>query len=154
MCIIKMVNDPYKNYSSIFNLVNYVLTDKRTGQLVNYYGGFNVNILRADEQMVLVKEYYHKTDSRKMRHFVVSFEEDVSPYDAYVLGLQIAAYYAGRYQIVFGVHEDTDNVHIHFVFNTVSFVDGLKYSGERSDISALKAYANRVYDEYLGGKSM
>lgn len=150
MCIIKMVNEPYNNYSSIFNLVNYVLTDKRTGGFINYYGGFNVNILRADEQMVLVKEYYHKTANRKMRHFVVSFEEEISPYDAYVLGLQIAAYYVGRYQIVFGVHEDTDNVHIHFAFNTVSFVDGLKYSGAFSDISTLRAYVNRVYDEYFG----
>lgn len=85
-----------------------------------------------------------------MRHFAVSFEEDISPYDTYVPGLRIAAYYARRYRIVFGVHEDTDNVHIHFVFNTVSFVDGLKYSERRGDISALGAYVNRVYDEYFG----
>lgn len=149
MCIIKMVSDSYKNFSSIFNLVNYALTDKRTKQPVRYCGGFNVDISRADEQMVLVKEYFHKASKRMMRHFIVSFEDDISPYDAYILGYRIAAYYAGRYQIVFGVHEDTDNPHIHFVFNTVSFVDGLKYSENISDLSRFKAYVNEVYETYF-----
>lgn len=99
--------------------------------------------------MVLVKEYYHKTPKRMMRHFVVSFENKVSAYDAYILGYQIAAYYSGRYQIVFGVHEDTDNVHIHFAFNTVSFVDGLKYSGDACDLSRLKVYVNEVFEAYF-----
>lgn len=149
MCVVKMVSDPYNNFSSIFNLIDYALTDKRTGKPVGYCGGFNVDISRADEQMVLVKEYYHKTSKRMMRHFVVSFEDKVSAYDAYILGYQIAAYYAGRYQIVFGVHEDTDNLHIHFVFNTVSFVDGLKYSGDTCDLSRLKAYVNEVFEVYF-----
>ena len=149
MCVVKMVSDLYNNFSSIFNLIDYALTDKRTGKPVGYCGGFNGDISRADEQMVLVKEYYHKTSKRMMRHFVVSFEDKVSAYDAYILGYQIAAYYAGRYQIVFGVHEDTDNLHIHFVFNTVSFVDGLKYSGDTCDLSRLKAYVNEVFKVYF-----
>lgn len=144
-----MVSDPYNNFSSIFNLIDYALTDKRTGKPVRYCGGFNVDISRADEQMVLVKEYFHKASKRMMRHFIVSFEEDVLAYDAYVLGYQIAAFYAGRYQIVFGVHEDTDNLHIHFVFNTVSFVDGLKYSEDINDLSKLKEYVNRAFDAYF-----
>lgn len=86
-----------------------------------------------------------------MRHIVVSFEDDISPYNAYILGWQIAAYYADRFQIVFGVHEDSGNIHIHLVFNTVSFVDGLKYSGERSDLVAFKHYVNYVYDSYFNG---
>ncbi len=63
---------------------------------------------------------------------------------AYILGWQIAAYYAHRYQIVFGVHENTENLHIHFVFNTVSFVDGLKYN----NMDKLNAYVNKTYNEY------
>ena len=125
------------------------MTDKRTKQPVRYFGGFNVDISRADEQMVLVKECYNKTSRRMMRHFIVSFEDDISPYDAYILGYRIAAYYAGRYQIVFGVHEDTDNPHIHFVFNTVSFVDGHKYSEDICDLTRLKAYVNKVYKTYF-----
>lgn len=149
MCIVKVVKKPYKNESSIFNLINYALTDKRSNTAVRYYGGYNVDVLRAAEQFLLVKQYFQKWDGRKMRHFVVSFDENITPYDAYILGWQIAALYADRYQIVFVVHEDTDNVHIHFVFNTVSFVDGLKYSESYSDLYKLNVYVDKTYNEYM-----
>ena len=149
MCIVKMVNDSYENYSSIKNLVDYALNDKRHDCPVRFYGGYNVDVFRAAEQIVLVKKYYQKTNKREMRHIIVSFEEDIMPYDAYILGWQIAAYYADRYQIVFGVHEDAGNLHIHLVFNTVSFVDGLKYSGEYSDLVSFRSYVDRVVDSYL-----
>lgn len=152
MCIVKMVNDPYNNESSIFNLIHYALTDKQTGKTVRYCGGYNVEFCRASEQMVLVKQYFNKWDGRKMRHLIVSFDEDITAYDAYVLGWQIAAYYGNRYQIVFGVHEDTENTHIHFVFNTVSFVDGLKYSGAKGDMTNLTAYANSVLNKRISMK--
>ncbi len=151
MCIVKLVKDSYENISSIYNLVHYVLTDKRQNCPVRFYGGYNVDVFRAADQMLSVKEYYHKTDKRLMRHIIVSFEDDILPNDAYILGWQIAAYYADRFQIVFGVHENTDNVHIHLALNTVSFVDGLKYYGERSDLVAFKHYVNYVYDSYFNG---
>lgn len=154
MCIVKLVNDSYENLSSIHHLVNYVLKDKCDKcreRPVRFYGGYNVDVWRAADQMLSVKEYYQKTDKRLMRHMIVSFEDDISPYNAYILGWQIAAYFADRFQIVFGVHEDSDNIHIHLVFNTVSFVDGLKYSGERSDLVAFKHYVNYVYDSYFNG---
>lgn len=149
MCIVKVVKKPYKNESSIFNLINYALTDKRSNTAVRYYGGYNVGVLRAAEQFVLVNQYFQKWDDRKMRHFVVSFDENIAPYDAYILGWQIAAFYADRYQIVFGVHDNTENVHIHFVFNTVSFVDGLKYSESYSDLYKLNVYVDKTYNEYM-----
>lgn len=150
MCFVKMVKDSFKNQSSISNLVNYAIKDKDKN-LIRFYGGYNVDVLRAAGQMERVKEYYQKTHNRLMRHIIVSFDEDITPYDAYLLGWQIAAYYADRYQIVFGVHEDTENLHIHLVFNTVSFVDGLKYTGEYSDLAAFKTYVNQVYNSYFNG---
>ncbi len=149
MCIVKMVNDPYNNESSIFNLIDYALRNKRTGKPVRYYGGYNVEFSNAAEQMVLVKQYFNKWEKRKMRHFIVSFDEKIALYDAYILGWQIAAYYGDRYQIVFGVHEDTVNVHIHFVFNTVSFVDGLKYSEAYGDLCRLNDYVKKVFNDRI-----
>ena len=81
---------------------------------------------------------------------VVSFEEqtEFTAYDAYTLAFQIAAYYADRYQIVFGVHEDSDNLHIHFVFNSVSFVNGVKYSGGLDDMFRLKNFIVKLIKDY------
>lgn len=148
MCVVKMVSESYEALGSIFNLVEYVLRDKETGSSVRYFGGYNVNVTRASEQMYLVKEYYDKICGRQMRHFIVSFDECISPYDAWILGWRIAAYYADRFQIVFGVHEDSGNLHIHFVFNTVRFADGVKYSEGIADLDALKNYVNWVVTEY------
>ncbi len=80
---------------------------------------------------------------------MVSFDENITPYDAYILSWQIAAFYADRYQIVFGVHDNTDNVHMHFVFNTVRFVDGLKYSKSYNDLYKLNVYVDKTYNEYM-----
>lgn len=147
MCIVKVVNDPYLNYECIFNLTHYALVGK-PDKRIRYYGGYNVVLSRADEEIVLVKQYFQKTDRRLMRHFTVSFNDETSAYDAWILGWRIAAYYADRYQIVFGVHENTDNIHIHFVMNTVSFVDGLKYSGGYGDLYNLTSYADKICKEY------
>lgn len=147
MCIVKVVNDSYLNYSSIFNLVNYALNEKGTYRRVRFFGGYNIDIDRAGSQMVLVKKYYQKDNGREMRHFVVSFEEDISPYDAWILGWQIAAYYAECFQIVFGVHEDTTNIHIHFVLNTVSFTDGRKINSSKYELYRLKNCINQLYKE-------
>lgn len=147
MCIVKVVNDPFTNYECIFRLTSYALVGK-PGKRIRYYGGYNVVLSRADEEIVLVKQYFQKTDKRLMRHFTVSFNDETSAYDAWILGWRIAAYYADRYQIVFGVHEDTDNIHIHFVMNTVSFVDGLKYSGGYGDLYKFTNYVNKVCKEY------
>lgn len=144
-----MVNGSYENDDGITNLVDYALGDNSYKHPVRFYGGYNVDILRASAQMERVKEYYQKTVNRKLRHIIVSFDEDITTYDAYLLGWQIAAYYADRYQIVFGVHEDTEHLHIHLAFNTVSFVDGLKYSGDYSDLVSFRSYVDQVVDSYL-----
>lgn len=147
-----MVNDSYSNPECVHNLVAYILRDKSTGRRVRYYGGYGLNISKADEQMKLVKNYYCKADKRLMKHFLVSFDDNVTPYDAYILGWRIGAYYADKYQLVFAVHEDTDYIHIHFVFNSVSFVDGSKYCGNYNDLVSLKHYVNLVCSEYFDSK--
>ena len=93
-------------------------------------------------QMETVKEVWHKTEGRQARHFVVSFAwgERISEAEAWRLAYWIALYYADRYQIVYAVHEDTENVHIHFVFNPVSFVDGRIYAEGKDDFSRLQAH--------------
>lgn len=149
MCIVKFMKGPYNDLSSIYRVLHYVVTEKFTQRHVRYFGGLNVDVSKADDQMILVKQYYHKLDGRQLRHFSVSFENIITPYDAYVIGYQIAAYYARKYQIVFGVHENTENLHIHFMFNSVSFIDGHKCSESYSDLLQFKAYVNEVYRAYI-----
>ena len=56
-----------------------------------------------------------------------------------------------RYQILFSVH--TDNyplLHIHFVMNTVSFVDGRKLHDNNAEQAAFCSYCEECYKQIKG----
>lgn len=110
MCTLVLVNEPYNDLPSITNVVHYV-THKKSGDWVQFFGCLNGDIGKIVTEIIRVKQYFHKEDGRQIRQFIVSFEEqtEYNAYDVYILAFQIAAYYADRYQIVFGVHDDTES---------------------------------------------
>lgn len=62
--------------------------------------------------------------------------------------MEIAAYYGKRYQVFFGIHGNTDHRHIHFVMNTVSYIDGKKYAEGYDDFFKFREYVNTVVESY------
>lgn len=129
----------YKNKSSISNLINYALGVKKTyiknentEEKVHYCDSNCVNIYiprKAAEQMKAVKKFFKKTDGRQACHYMLSFDKTVKdPKKVYEIGLEIMYTFFNEYQTIFAVHENTDNLHIHFVFNSVSYVTGKKWS--------------------------
>ena len=59
-----------------------------------------------------------RQDKIRIRHFVVSFyrNEQISPSKANMIASIIALELGRIYQCVYAVHEDTYNIHVHFVF--------------------------------------
>ena len=41
--------------------------------------------------------------------------------------------YYKNFQIVYAVHGNTDNTHVHLVMNQISFTDGQRYQGKKKD---------------------
>ena len=150
--IIKFVNHSYDKQEDLKNLLLYALTDKKTGAWLEYVGGINVDSKLSLFEMMYVKKYFHKTTGRQIRHIIVSPDTDyffrLTPQDLYYIALRISAFYGCAYQIVFGVHTDTEKIHIHFIMNTVSFIDGMMYSGNETDMDYFKAYAEAVILDY------
>ena len=139
MPILKIKNESYANNDAIENLVQYI---QRSG----YTGGLAVDIENAAEHMQKVKEIWYKTEGRQARHFIVAFSDYEFPTidEAISYGYSISQYYAERFQILFSVHTDTDHIHLHFVMNTVSYVDGRKYSGGLSDYLSFRNYIQSI----------
>lgn len=50
---------------------------------------------------------------------------------------------------MYSVHEDTDNYHIHFVMNTVSWVDGHVFSEGPAELQQFKNYVNNLYNTFV-----
>ncbi|WP_418560036.1 relaxase/mobilization nuclease domain-containing protein, partial [Hominenteromicrobium sp.] len=66
------------------------------------------------------------------------------------IGMKLAARLWGdRYQVIVATHLDKENhLHNHFVLNTVSFVDGIKYHRTKKDYHDMQTVSDELCREY------
>ena len=98
-------------------------------------------------------ELYPKQGSL-MQHRVISFsnEESQDPMMAFCLAKEVAPFYFDRgYLSFFGVHMDTDNLHIHIAVSNISWKDG-SYFFICGELALLYSGINEWYQNYMSGK--
>lgn len=153
MATVKIVNSRYYKKNSMEYVINYATNPQKTDGI--YIGSLGTNACDPEKminQMINVKKGFDKVDGyRQLRHFIVSFQEDekVTVEMAYFMAYDIARFYSDKYQICFGVHKNTDNLHIHFVQNTVCFINGRLFSGGPDELRTFKNHVNSVTATYL-----
>jgi len=115
--------------NQIGNELTYVTNDMKT---VNglYVGSRHItDISMATEEMMQVKEFFGKLDGRVATHGVISLDEKESdPKNAGKLMFLLSELMERvfpEHQVVYAVHTNTENLHIHFIINTVG-LDGKK----------------------------
>lgn len=89
-----------------------------------------------------------------MQHRVISFssEELQDPVMAFCLAKAVAAFYFDHgYLSFFGVHMDTDNLHIHIAVSNISWKDGSHFF-ICNELSLLYSGINEWYQNYMHGK--
>ena len=97
------------------------------------------------------KTELHKEDGTIAYHGYQSFAPgEATPEIAHQIGVELAQRLWGdRYQVVVATHLDKANhLHNHFVLNTVSFVDGIKYHRTAKDYHDLQAASDALCREY------
>lgn len=156
MSIIKVINNNYKytNIDAKEKAIRYILKPHKTKH--GYVGGVAVSALCPAESMMLVSDHFNKTDGVQLRHYVISFDQSEvnNPNIANDIAIKISAYIGQLYQIVFAVHEDEENLHIHFVVNTVSYIDGRRYGGTHQEFNEMMKYISNVLRSYRINKFM
>lgn len=130
--------------------LDYVMNPEKTqnGRLI---GGMNCQPDTAFRQMMDTKKAFGKVDKRQGYHLIISFKKgEVSPDTAYEITQRFVKEYLGRqYEAVYCVHDNTDHIHAHIIFNSVSFVDGRKYRYEKGDWERdIQPITNRLCEEY------
>lgn len=133
----------YFDDNSYHDVLNYIYNPAKAA----YIGGCNIiSFDSAYLEMEQVAVRFGKNSRKRLRHSTLSFtvEENISPEQAAVFAQQSCLHYAPEYQIVFAVHTNTDRVHIHFVMNQVSFVDGHRYRGQKKDYYDFQRYLRMV----------
>ena len=121
--------------------INYIY---RPDKQVRFRGGYNVfmsqNVSEIITQFYAVRAVYGKYHGIQIRHFVLSFSseyDNVTPYQAWWIGYEICALFRANYQIVFAVHEETDNLHLHFILNTVDLYTGQPFDCGKATVRSL-----------------
>ncbi len=125
--------------------IQYITDRKKTSK--DIISGNGVSYDNAYERMQIVKRFYGKEGGREYIHFAVSFKGKKDVDTAYFIAENIADLYED-FQVLFAVHINTANTHIHFVINSVNVKDGHKFSQSRSDLQRLKEKINSIADKY------
>lgn len=133
--------------------LRYVENDKKTDQTM-YVSGINCPKQRAYEYMMATKQRYGKLGGNIAYHGYQSFVSgEVTPEEAHAIGLETAKRMWGEnYEIVVTTHLNTDNIHNHFVINSVSFRTGRKFENHISDHYKLREISDEICRER--GKSV
>lgn len=105
------------------NELNYIVNDIKTVEGL-YIGGRHIlDYYHATNEMVQVKEFFGKMDGRVAVHGVISLDEEESDeQNAGKLMLlldEVMEKVFPEHQVVYAVHTNTENLHVHFVINTV-----------------------------------
>lgn len=139
--------------ADLYAALRYAGDDDKTDKKM-YVSAINCPAKRAYEHMMATKRRYGKTGGNVAYHGYQSFRTDeVTPEEAHKIGLETARRMWGKeYEIVVTTHLNTDNLHNHFVVNSVSFKTGRKFENHISDHYRLREISDAVCLEY--GKSV
>lgn len=103
----------------------------------------------AAKEFMEVKHRYGKEDGRVCYHGYQSFKADEVDADtAHNIGVALAKELWGdRFQVVIATHCNTGHYHNHFVINSVSDVDGLKFYNSPEDYRHMREVSDRLCRE-------
>lgn len=137
----------YCNKKALEYVLGYVLRDDKTPhRIIGAIGANPVSAEIAIRQFQKVKDVYRNTKGKKVIHFTVSFsDKERKQLEEYLyIGYKISDYFKDNYQIIFALHEDTDNDHIHYAVNTVSYITGKKIRWKKGDKYRLQCFVDKV----------
>lgn len=137
------------NFDSIEKLLTYATNPDKTEKLF-YTTGINCKVDNAVKEMQSIKKLYGKEKGILAFHGYQSFKEgEVTPEIAHEIGVKLAEEMWGdRFQVVVSTHLNTDNIHNHFVINSVSFKDGYKYYSNLCNTALLRKTSDEICEEY------
>ena len=134
--------------ADLYAALRYAENDGKTDERL-YVSGVNCSKRNAYAQMMAVKRRFGERGAVAAYHGYQSFVTgEVTPEEAHAIGVETARRMWGdRFQVVVTTHLNTDNLHNHFVVNSVSFKDGLKFRNKIGDHLELRRISDAICQE-------
>jgi hypothetical protein len=147
----KTKNKDYSDYKyqGLQNTVSYTTDEVKTHQQF-YVSAINCEVNSITEQMINTKKQFNKEEGILAFHAYQSFhKKEATPEEAHQIGLELAKELWGdRFQVVVSTHLDTNNIHNHFVINSVSFVDGKRYYDNKETYKRMRTVSDALCKKY------
>ena len=149
-----------KQAQTLLDVIDYAADPSKTDSAIHdeniethqqFVTGINCLPTTARDEMQAVKKRFGKEDGVIAYHGYQSFAPgEADPKTAHEIGIRLAKELWGeKYQVVVATHLDKENhLHNHFVVNTVSFVDGIRYHRTGKDYHDMQVASDNLCREY------
>ena len=139
----------WKFKSRLKALIKYVSNGDKTED-ERLLTGINCTPSIAYQEMQNTKIQFNKTGGIECFHAYQSFAEgEVTPETAHEIGVKLAEELWGdKFQVIVATHTNTDNIHNHFVLNSVSFVNGKRFCNTKRDYALMRTTSDNLCREY------
>ena len=152
--VIDYANNPDKTTAKeyldedLYAAIRYVENDDKTDQTM-FVSGVNCSKHNAYNEMIAVKRRFGERGKNIAYHGYQSFAPgEVTPEEAHSIGKETARrMWGAQYQVVVTTHLNTDNIHNHFVVNSVSFKTGRKFRNGIGDRIELRKISDAICAE-------
>ena len=133
----------------LYQALRYTEQDSKTDEK-KYVSGVNCSAVFAYEEMMAVKRKYGERGKVVAYHGYQSFKADeLTPEQCHKIGIETAKRMWGKdYQVLVTTHLNTDNLHNHFVVNSVSFRDGKKFRNSIEQHYELREISDAICKEH------
>ena len=133
----------------LYQALRYTEQDEKTDEK-KYVSGVNCSAAFAYREMVAVKQRFGERGKVIAYHGYQSFKTgEVTPEEAHQIGIEtVRRMWGDDFQVLVTTHLNTDNLHCHFVVNSVSFRDGHKFRNSIEQHRELREISDAVCKEH------
>lgn len=141
--------DALASLHAVNDVIEYAADQMKTERRT-YVSGINCDPDIAVTQFQMTKRHWRKTNGVVAFHGYQSFEQgEVDAETAHEIGVKLAEeLWGNRFEVVVATHCNTGHYHNHFVLNSVSFVDGLRYYDQKKTYQYMRDVSDRLCREY------
>lgn len=144
----------------LYDVIDYAIQIQKTTEqthdedepvMQQFVSAINCRLPIARSQMMATKEKFGKVNGIVAYHGYQSFAPgEATPQMAHEIGMKLAERLWGeKYQVIVATHLDKANhLHNHFVVNTVSWKDGIRYHRTEQDYYRMQTESDKLCREY------
>ncbi len=134
---------------AVEDVIEYAADGMKTEKSV-YVTGINCDPEIATAQFRSTKRHWQKTGGIVAFHGYQSFRPgEADPKTAHEIGVKLAQELWGdRFEVVVATYLNTSHCYNHFVLNSVSFINGLRYYDQKQTYQRMREVSDRLCKEY------